>query len=702
MKSNKGKDYPVSVIASEVAEKVQAIYKRASIPCVTKKRMIAKVKEYHQTIRSIMKSYQSKKNSTAFQTKLEKFKDESKKLFDFASCKCKDMENCNCSKEFKIPVMERGFMKDQRTDRKMYIGNCDLRATKLLRKRSLRREGHLSLAQKTVERRQELPDFIKEIVQGFSDSDEDSSDPGFVLTGHKRKSFEAVLKSPQNSKRPRLLNLTLACERTGVSDRSAAMISSSVLQDYGIISADSFEDVIDRNKIRRSKNIRKEVNAFVKNNASEIQSLYFDGRKDQTLINEKKEDSYHKKNIMEEHITLMSEPGSNYLEHVSVSQGTSECITKAIWDFFEDKDCFTDSIQAIGCDGTAVNTGAKGGIIRLLETKLDRPLHWFICQLHANELPLRHLIKTLDGKTTGPSGYTGEIGKQLEECEKYSVCDFDAIETSMPRLSDEAKDELSCDQKYLFEIIRAVETGHVSERLANLYPGKMAHSRWLTTANRIMRLYVSVKNPSDTLKNIAHFVSTVYAPDWFIIKMNPQAVNGAKNMQKILKLCYNLSEDIFAIVKPVVQRNAYFAHPENILIAMINDERSYIRELGWRRILKAKKMGCKGIRRFKLPPLVVESTDYVNTINWQENEITKPPLCKKLTNTEIENNIRNKTLICFPALPSHKQAVERTVKLVTDASQKVIGRENRDGHINALLTSRSKLPKFNTKKDYVF
>ena len=57
MKSNNGKDYSVSVIASEVAEKVQAIYKRASIPCVSKKRMIAKVKEYHQTFRSIMKSY---------------------------------------------------------------------------------------------------------------------------------------------------------------------------------------------------------------------------------------------------------------------------------------------------------------------------------------------------------------------------------------------------------------------------------------------------------------------------------------------------------------------------------------------------------------------------------------------------------------------------------------------------------------------
>ena len=82
-----------------------------------------------------------------------------KKLFDFASCKCKDMENCNCFKEFKIPVMERGFMKDQRTDRKMYIGNCDLGATKLLRKRSLRREGHLNLAQKNCRKKTRTTGF---------------------------------------------------------------------------------------------------------------------------------------------------------------------------------------------------------------------------------------------------------------------------------------------------------------------------------------------------------------------------------------------------------------------------------------------------------------------------------------------------------------------------------------------------------------
>ena len=122
---------------------------------------------------------------------------------------------------------------------------------------------------------------------------------------------------------------------------------------------------------------------------------------------------------------------------------------------------------------------------------------------------------------------------------------------------------------------------------------------------------------------------------------------------------------------------------------------------GWRRILKAMRRNSNGIRQFKSPHLSFASKDYVSVIDWQENKITKPPLCKKLTDTKIENNIKLKIPICLPVLPCHTQAVERTVKLVTDATQKVIERKNRDRYINALLTSRSKLSKLNITKDYV-
>lgn len=39
-----------------------------------------------------------------------------------------------------------------------------------------------------------------------------------------------------------------------------------------------------------------------------------------------------------------------------------------------------------GCDGTVVKAGYKGGIIRLMDKALNKPLQWFICQLHSNEL----------------------------------------------------------------------------------------------------------------------------------------------------------------------------------------------------------------------------------------------------------------------------------------------------------------------------
>ena len=47
-----------------------------------------------------------------------------------------------------------------------------------------------------------------------------------------------------------------------------------------------------------------------------------------------------------------------------------------------------------------------------------------------------------------PWMYTGGISKQPKDCEKHPVRDFNAIETEMLRLSDETKDQLSCDQKY--------------------------------------------------------------------------------------------------------------------------------------------------------------------------------------------------------------------------------------------------------------
>ncbi|GBN70943.1 hypothetical protein AVEN_82079-1, partial [Araneus ventricosus] len=85
----------------------------------------------------------------------------------------------------------------------------------------------------------------------------------------------------------------------------------------------------------------------------------------------------------------------------------------------------------VGCDRTSVNTGVKGFIIRNMEVILNRPLQWFVCQLHANELPLRHLFAHVDGTTNRSRSLTGEIRKLLAGCENLPVDSSTTIEYTL-------------------------------------------------------------------------------------------------------------------------------------------------------------------------------------------------------------------------------------------------------------------------------
>ncbi|GBM12743.1 hypothetical protein AVEN_154574-1 [Araneus ventricosus] len=108
----------------------------------------------------------------------------------------------------------------------------------------------------------------------------------------------------------------------------------------------------------------------------------------------------------------------------------------------------------VGCDGTSVNSGVKGGIVRNMELILNRPLQCFECQLHANELLLRHLFADVDRTRTGPKSLTGEIRKSLAGCEKLSAVSSTPIENTLCEVTN--KKDLSTDQLYLMEICEVI------------------------------------------------------------------------------------------------------------------------------------------------------------------------------------------------------------------------------------------------------
>ena len=72
-----------------------------------------------------------------------------------------------------------------------------------------------------------------------------------------------------------------------------------------------------------------------------------------------------------------------------------------------------------------------------------------------------------------------------------------------------------------------------------------------------------------------------------------------------------LTPDVRNIVYLVIQRNVFFAHPENLLLSMINDDSSDIRQLGWKRIKKTREQFIeKTNKTFQIPDLNFEAEMY--------------------------------------------------------------------------------------------
>lgn len=281
---------------------------------------------------------------------------------------------------------------------------------------------------------------------------------------------------------------------------------------------------------------------------------------------------------------------------------------------------------------------------------------------------------------------------------------YEAISCTLPDISN-TKD-LSTDKMYLFEICKAIDSGHCSQSLSKKNPGKIVHSRWLTMANRLLRLYASTMSPTENLVHLVTFILKVYAPMWFSIKTKPTCTYGAKHLHKTIVLSRYLPEHLRKVVDPVIQRNGFFGHTENILLAMLADERKQISVLALRKILKSRDSVSRGVREFRVPNLNFAADDYIDIVTWNEVAVTEPPVLKKITTSIILECIETPEKIdrlIIPLLkkyPCHTQATERCVKLVTEASAAVCGPKRRDGFIRTRLQSRNIMPVFETKKHF--
>ena len=249
------------------------------------------------------------------------------------------------------------------------------------------------------------------------------------------------------------------------------------MKDLGVVTESDPTLVIDKSKIYRERS-RSRSNLQSTESDMSLRGLYFDGRKDDTLVEDHSvADAMSRtpyKVVKEEHISLIKMPESEYISHVTPTSGSAADICRSILLRLAELDIRLDDWDVAGCDGTNTNTEWKGGILRGFEEYLGRAVQRVICLLHFVELPLRHLFLHLDGDTSGPKTFSGPIGKLLAAPFNSPIVNFERIDCVIP---DVDKADLSKDQKYLLKISNAIKYGACPPDLAATNSGPMSHSR---------------------------------------------------------------------------------------------------------------------------------------------------------------------------------------------------------------------------------
>ena len=715
-------------LSKELTDLLISVYRKANIQFEPGQNLQSN-KAIREKIEKVWKDAVFVANNTGkgLKQKKEVLMDKMDKMFKVLYCQCSNIRsceenNCNsdctkqahidctCPKDRKIPVIELLFIRDQRNrDRKgLMIGGKDDKESKRLEKMlkrkaeeeaSLRERWEISQQEEEVNNNQ----FgAEDVLEDDDNNNEDVDvDPDFSL----------ALKKKSSQNRIKLDNLARESLRGGVSVRKTAQLATALLIDLKLVSKEEAHLIVDHHKVQRARDkvmeeLRDEAEKDVEE--SELMCIFFDGRKDKTkVIVEDEEGDEFARTQFEEHYTL-TDP-HKYLTHFTPDEGSgAKGVATKVVEFLSDAKQL-ENVKVVGGDSTSPNTGWKEGAIHHIETGKGEKVLWDICMLHTNELPLRHLMKNLGMETTGANTFSGVLGQLVkDDVHEFEVNEnFEKLEfaTDLRELPDYIVADLSTDQKYMYKITRMIITGHLQINILKQVVGPVNHSRWLTTACRLCRIWVSNhglrKNSKafTSLKKIVSFIVSVYVPMWFEVKCKPNICHGPDHVLTAVGLVEKYcSPEIKEVVHPVMQRGAWHAHTENILLNMIGSDNLSKREFAIdkiKEIRQGQEFGNSAVRDFHVPTINFAADSLFNLIDWSE-EVLEPVVTCSIPTNQLDQYIQHP----YPKLDieCHTQSCERAVKETTIAASKVFGFERRDGLIRATLKSRMLVSSVKSKK----
>ena len=115
---------------------------------------------------------------------------------------------------------------------------------------------------------------------------------------------------------------------------------------------------------------------------------------------------------------------------------------------------------------------------------------------------------------------------------------------------------------------------------------------------------------------------------YFNVKYYNSVVYGSALLGKFIIWTQYLDQNLRNVVHRVVANNPYYAHSENVLLAMLFDDRKAIRDRAVNKILHYRNVlyDPAELRVYKKAAINFNCTNYIDMINLNDDTILSEPL----------------------------------------------------------------------------
>ncbi|KAF0293072.1 hypothetical protein FJT64_009039 [Amphibalanus amphitrite] len=213
-------------------------------------------------------------------------------------------------------------------------------------------------------------------------------------------------------------------------------------------------------------------------------------------------------------------------------------------------------------------------------------------------------------------------------------------------------------------------------------------ARWYTAQSRLLRAYMSQPAPSAEddgmvtdrhrrLTTLALYIVAVYLPTVLAIKHKPDLVEAPRHLfDQLQRQRQHMGGPDLQTVQGSLCGNALMAHPENVVLGMLGDERRDVRARAVQMVREARARRQPGpVRQFRVQSASVnvsahQYTELVDVTMYARVADVEPPCVRFLSDGDLE------ALVDEPLrtrVPCHTQSTERAVKLTTQSSGAVAG-----------------------------